>query len=78
MSDTSVRAESGPLKSEEVAEQSTERSGRITTVAWMVGIVGVFAALCIESQMSIGSGIAFAAVAAMVTVVAVAMLRAKK
>lgn len=62
---------------EHITEQNDTRDERITKVAWLVGIVGVAAFSAMDPQMSVGAGMAFAAVSAMVTIVALAIIRTR-
>ena len=61
----------------QIAEEKPDHQKRVTAVAWLVGISAVAAFSCTDSNMSVGAGMAFVAIAAMVTIVACAILRIK-
>lgn len=67
-------ADYAPTPAEIAAEESSNRVG---TAAWLAGFSALFGFMTFSKVTTIGSGIAFAGVAAMVTVVCCFILRSK-
>lgn len=64
---------SGTALHSEADSEKTDH--RITTVAWLVGICAVAGFTAISEHATVGEGIGFAALAAMVTIVSCAILK---
>jgi hypothetical protein len=67
-------ADYAPTPAEIAAE---ERSNRVGTAAWLAGLSAFFGFMTFSNVNTIGAGIAFVGVAAMVTVVCCFILRSK-
>jgi len=67
-------ADYAPTPAEIAAEES---SNRVTTAAYLAGFSALFGFMNFSNVTTIGAGIAFASIAAMVTVVCCFILRSK-